>query len=52
MNKQKTFTKKTCEKIKREKYKVDPNLTPLTAILIKIPEYKNLCKNISINKTN
>jgi hypothetical protein len=47
--KDKKIARKNCEKKKREKNKPDPTKTPLTAVLIKNPEYKNLCKDINKN---
>lgn len=44
--------KKKCEKTKKEKHKVDKDKMPLTAILIKNPDYINMCKNNNGNNIN
>jgi len=36
--------KKKCEKPKKEKHKVDKDKMPLTAILLKNPDYIRLCR--------
>jgi len=41
--KKKFEKKKTCEKIKRKKSKIDKTISPLSAILVNMPDYKNLC---------
>lgn len=40
-NNKNCLPKKSCEKIKREKHKIDKNLQPIANVLIQMPEFKN-----------